>query len=136
MFVAVAHESGAWSHLWASSVVARPGPRFRVLGSRAGYQVGGMDPQEEALKRGQRPGGLDWGRTPPERWGTVGADDHSERVPTEAGDYGRFYEGVVACLRHGAPPPVDPLDAVRTMEVLDSARASASSGVVVTFGPS
>jgi scyllo-inositol 2-dehydrogenase (NADP+) len=136
VFVAVEHESGAWSHLWASSVVARRGPRLRVLGSQAGYQVWGMDPQEDALKAGERPGGPDWGRTPPERWGTVGVDDHEEPVPTEPGDYGRFYQGVVASIRRGAPPPVDPLDAVRTLEVLDAARASASSGTVVTLGPS
>ena len=101
VFVALEHTSGAWSHLWASSVAARPGPRFRVLGSKAGYEVWGMDPQEEALKRGERPGGAEWGVAPPSRWGTVGAGDQVEPVPTEPGDYRRFYEGVVASLRDG-----------------------------------
>jgi len=134
VFVALEHTSGACSHLWASSVTARPGPRFRVLGSKAGYEVWGMDPQEEALKRGERPGGADWGLAPPSRWGTLGAGDQVEPVPTEAGDYRHFYEGVVASLRDGAPPPVDPLDAVRTLEVLDAARASGATGATVTLG--
>ena len=34
--------------------------------------------------------------------------------------YQRFYEGVVASLRTGAPPPVDAGDAVRVLELLES----------------
>ncbi|HEX7277953.1 MAG TPA: Gfo/Idh/MocA family oxidoreductase [Acidimicrobiales bacterium] len=134
VFIAVEHDGGARSHLWASSVVPRPGPRFRVLGGHAGYEVGGMDVQEEALKRGERPGGPGWGVAPPDRWGTLGTEDDLAPVPTEPGDYGRFYEGVVAALRAGGPPPVDPLDAVLTLEVLDAARASARSGQTVVLG--
>ena len=131
VFVALEHAGGAWSHLWASSVVPRPGPRFRVLGSEAGYVVGGMDVQEEALKRGERPGGSAWGVAPTSRWGTVGVGDEVDPVPTEAGDYGRFYQGVVASLRQGGPPPVAALDAVRTLEVIDAARRSARAGGAV-----
>ncbi len=135
VFLAVEHDGGAWSHLWASSVMTRPGPRFRVLGSKAGYEVWGMDVQEDALKGGERPGGPDWGVAPPDRWGTLGTEDRLTQVPTEPGDYGRFYEGVAAALRLGAPPPVDPLDAVLTLEVLDAARLSAQSGQTVVLPP-
>ncbi len=133
VFVALEHGGGAWSHLWASSVAPRAAPRFRVLGSVAGYEVWGMDPQEEALKRGEHPGGPGWGAPAPERRGTLGAGDQTVAVPTEAGDYGRFYESVVASLRSGGPPPVDPRDAVRTLEVLDAARRSAATGQTVTL---
>jgi len=37
-FVALEHESGVRSHLWASSVAAAPGPRLRVLGSQGALQ--------------------------------------------------------------------------------------------------
>jgi predicted dehydrogenase len=132
-FVALEHAGGAWSHLWVSSVVPRAGPRFRVLGSEAGYEVWGMDVQEEALKRGERPGAAGWGVVPRSAWGTVGAGDAVEPVPTEPGDYGRFYAGVVTWLRDGGPPPVAPADAVRTLAVLDAARESARSGQTVTL---
>jgi predicted dehydrogenase len=132
-FVALEHAGGAWSHLWVSSVVPRAGLRFRVLGSEAGYEVWGMDVQEEALKRGERPGSPGWGVVPRSAWGTVGAGDAVEPVPTEPGDYGRFYAGVVAWLRDGGPPPVAPADAVRTLAVLDAARESARSGQTVTL---
>jgi scyllo-inositol 2-dehydrogenase (NADP+) len=127
-FVALEHVGGALSHLWANSVAARTGPRFRVLGSSAGYVVHGMDPQEHALLHGMGPGTAGWGEVPPIRWGTLGVGEDSSPVPTEAGDYGRFYAGMVAAVRDGAPPPVDPSDAVLTLEVIDAARRSAVLG--------
>jgi scyllo-inositol 2-dehydrogenase (NADP+) len=132
-FLALGHVSGAVSHLWASSVAARLGPRFRALGSRAGYVVHGMDVQEAALLAGERPGSPGWGEAPPSRWGTVGTGDDVEPVPTERGDYRRFYEGMVAAVAGGAPPPVPPEDALLTLEVIDAARRSATRGEVVTL---
>ncbi len=37
VFVALTHRSGAHSHLWMSLNAPQPGPRFRVLGSRAAF---------------------------------------------------------------------------------------------------
>lgn len=128
-FVALDHRGGETSHLWASSVASRPGPRFRVLGSTAGYVVWGMDPQERALRAGQSPGHAGWGESPPGRWGTVGVgEDDVAPVPTEVGNYGRFYEGVVASMRQAIPPPVVPGDALATLEVIAAARRSAALG--------
>jgi len=134
-FVALEHPSGAMSHLWASSVTTRPGPRFRVLGSTAGYVVGGMDPQEQALHHGVVPRDAGWGEVPVSRWGTVGVGEGVSPVRTQAGDYGRFYEGMVAALREGARPPVDPAGALLVLEVIDAARRSAIlGGPVVVSG--
>jgi scyllo-inositol 2-dehydrogenase (NADP+) len=130
-FVALRHESGARSHLWMSAVAARPGPRFRVLGSQAGYVKYGLDVQEEQLRAGRRPDDPLWGRETEDRWGSLGAGDHLQRVPTAPGAYQRFYEGVVLALREDAPPPVDPYEVVAGLEVLDAARKSASERRVV-----
>jgi predicted dehydrogenase len=126
-FVALEHRNGTTSHLWASSVAAQPGPRFRVLGSEAAYTVWGMDPQEQALVDGLTPGTADWGVSSAERAGTIGAAGDVSPVPTQPGNYGRFYELVVPWLRSGGPPPVDPEDALLTLDVIDRAR-----GVAVT----
>jgi predicted dehydrogenase len=135
-FIVLEHGDGVRSHLWASAVASRPGPRFRVLGSRQGYVVWGMDPQEEALKNGGLPGrpGMRWGVAPEACWGTVGAGDRVEPVPTDPGDYRRFYEGIVASLRRGAPPPVTGHDAIVTLDVIEAAHRSAAVGgpVVLT----
>jgi len=130
-FVAVRHESGVRSHLWMSAVAAQPGPRFRVLGSRAAYVKYGLDVQEELLRTGRRPDDPHWGQEPEDRWGSVGAGDQLKRVPTAPGAYQRFYESVMLALRRSAPAPVDPDEVVAGLEVLDAARESARERRVV-----
>ncbi|HEU4735344.1 MAG TPA: Gfo/Idh/MocA family oxidoreductase [Kofleriaceae bacterium] len=130
-FVALTHASGVRSQLWMSKVAAQAGPRFRVLGERAAFTKHGLDGQEPALAAGGSPGwpggpgGPGWGDEPAERWGLLGEDGALQPVRTEAGCYQRFYEGVVAALRAGAPAPVDPGDAVAVLDVIEAARASA-----------
>jgi len=122
VFVALTHASGVRSHLWMSSVVAQPGPRFRVLGDRAAYVKFGLDPQEDALRRGERPGGERWGLDLLENYGTLGVGEDASRVPTERGDYGAFYLGVARAMREGAPPPVALDDAIAALEVIERVR--------------
>jgi predicted dehydrogenase len=124
VFLALEHESGVHSHLWASVLAADPGPRFRVLGDRAAYVKHGLDIQEEQLRAGGSQTDPDWGKEPRERWGRLIMGKESREVPTEPGSYGSFYAGVARSLRDGAPPPVDPREAVAVLELLDEARAS------------
>lgn len=122
-FVALEHESGVRSHLWASELVAARGPRLRVLGNRAAYVVDGLDGQEDALRAGRRPGdGQPWGEEPPERWGRLVRGDAAEPVRSEPGAWPRFYERLAAALRGEGPVPVDPRDAVEALEILERAR--------------
>jgi predicted dehydrogenase len=130
-FIALTHASGMRSHLWMSLVAALPGPRLRVVGERAVYIKHGLDGQEEALRSGRRPDEPGWGQEPPDRWGLLGTGDQTRPVPTEPGAYQRFYPGVLAALQHGAPPPVDPVEVVAALRVLDAARRSASERVAV-----
>ncbi|MEU8266962.1 Gfo/Idh/MocA family oxidoreductase [Sphaerisporangium sp. NPDC049002] len=130
-FIALTHANGARSHLWMSAVAGQLGPRFRVLGSRAAYVKWGLDPQEERLRAGERPGGPGWGAERPEQWGVLGVDGDSRAVETEPGAYQEFYAGVVAALRDGAPPPVDPREVAAALAVLHAARTSAAERRVV-----
>jgi scyllo-inositol 2-dehydrogenase (NADP+) len=102
-FVAIEHESGTISHCWMAALAAQPGPRFRVLGDRAGYVHGAPAEVEEAP-------------------GYLGAGDDVRTIPTPPNRWERFYEGVAASLHDGCPPPVDPADAIATLEVLEAAR--------------
>jgi scyllo-inositol 2-dehydrogenase (NADP+) len=123
VFVALEHDTGVRSHLWMSVVAPEPAPRFRVVGSRALYAKSGLDPQEGQLKNGVRPGDAGYGEDPESAWGTLtGADRRSERVPTLPGCYGQFYEAVAAALRTGGAPPVDPLDAIAGLEIIEACR--------------
>ena len=94
MFLALEHESGVRSHLWASVLAADPGPRFRVLGDRAAFVKHGLDVQEEALRAGRSPTEPGLGEEPRERWGRLVVGEEQREVPTEPGSYGSFYAGV------------------------------------------
>jgi scyllo-inositol 2-dehydrogenase (NADP+) len=131
VFVAITHVNGVRSHLWMSVLASQLGPRFRLLGNKASYVKFGLDMQEDALRSGLRPDGDTWGQEPAERWGLVGAGDDVRPVQTEQGHYGRFYAGVAAALRDGAPVPVDPEESWRVLEVIEAARRSAQERTVI-----
>jgi predicted dehydrogenase len=126
VFLALEHSSGVRSHLWMSALAGQLGPRFRVLGDRAAFVKHGLDAQEEALRAGRKPNEPGWGEEPPESWGRLGVEGDLREVQTEPGNYRAFYEGVAASLS-GAPPPVDPADAVMVLELLEGARAASRS---------
>ena len=129
-FVALTHASGVRSQLWMSKVAGQPGPRFRVLGQRAAFTKHGLDGQEAALARGARPSSPDWGEEPAAHWGVLGLDGALEAVRSEPGSYPQFYAAVAAALHAGAPPPVDPTDAIAALDVIAAALASATHGRV------
>jgi predicted dehydrogenase len=128
-FVALTHDSGVRSHLWMSRAAAQPGPRMRVLGSRAAYVKYGLDGQEPALKAGGRPDQPGWGEEPQERWGRLGVEGDVRPVPTEPGAYQAFYAALVTALRDGGPPPVDPEDSITGLEIIEAARTAAANQV-------
>ncbi len=130
-FVALTHASGVRSHLLLSAVTGQPAARMRVLGMRAAYVKHGADPQEAALRRAGKLHVSGFGEDPRDALGRLGAGDSVEEIPTDAGGYQRFYEGVVTALRTGGPPPVDPADAVAGLEIIEAARMSAMERRVV-----
>lgn len=115
---------GVVSRLWAGSLVGAPGPRTRVLGTGGAYVVttfeGDASPFE-VLDDDAPEGTLGWLTRGRER----------TPVPAAPGGHADFYRAVEEWLTADGPVPVDPLDAVRTAEVLDAARVSAREGRTV-----
>jgi predicted dehydrogenase len=131
VFVALEHESGARSHLWATMLAAQPGPRFRAVGSKAAYVKHGLDVQEEALRAGAGPRDPGFGEEPREAWGVLGCEEDATPVETEPGRYVAYYEGIEQAIRTGEPTPV-PLEAgVETLRVIEAARTSSAQRAVV-----
>jgi scyllo-inositol 2-dehydrogenase (NADP+) len=133
-FVALHHAGGVVSHLWMSQVAGAFGPRFRVLGLGGAFVKHGLDPQEDQLAAGLSPEHLDFGREPRERWGSIVREPDAEIVPTERGDYPRFYADVAEAIIAEAAPPVSPEDAISTLAILEAALRSAATGAVVELG--
>ena len=125
VFVALTHRGGERSHLWAGMLGAAPTPRFRLVGDAGTVETYGLDPQEQALRDGVRPGSDGWGRVPEERWDRLwDGPDSSHPLQSEAGAYPAFYEGVRDALRAGGPPPVPGAEAVAVLEVIEAARGA------------
>ncbi|GLW45367.1 oxidoreductase [Streptomyces sp. NBRC 14336] len=136
-FIAITHTNGVRSHLYVSATTAQLGPRFRVLGSKAGYVKYGLDPQEAALREGELPG-EGWGTEPEELWGRVGAGESpltggGRPEPTLPGDYPAYYAAVARAIAEGGTNPVTALEAAAALDVLEAARRSARDGVTVTL---
>ncbi len=134
-FVALYFANGVHAHLWMSAVTRIPGPRMRISGLRGMYEKWGLDPQEDALRSGLRPGNPGWGQEPRERWGRlsteVGGVHIDGTVDMLPGAYERYYELLRDALVTGGPLPVNPADAVATLRVIEAAQQSARDGKVV-----
>ncbi|MCU1517541.1 MAG: putative oxidoreductase [Pseudarthrobacter sp.] len=124
-FVSLLHESGVRSRLWMNGMAAQVGPRFHVLGSKAGYTKWGLDTQEPSLAAGVTPSDPGYGVDPQESWGLLGVDGAAVPVPAENGDYPRFYVELAASLRGGSPVPVDPAEALATLKIIEGIHAFA-----------
>lgn len=135
VFVALRYAGGQEAHLWMSMLPRLLGPRLRVVGLRGVYEKHGMDPQEDALRRGERPGGAEWGREPREGWGRLATETggvaFDGRVETLPGSYETFYTALRDALTSGGPAPVDPRDALAVLRVIAAARASARTGATI-----
>jgi predicted dehydrogenase len=118
-FVSLRHSSGTRSHLRMNGLAAQVGPRFSVLGSEAAFTKWGLDPQEAALKSGTRPTDPAFGVEPESSWGHLGVDGTLRPVPTRPGAYAAFYRALADALLRGGPVPVDPVDAVAVIALVE-----------------
>jgi scyllo-inositol 2-dehydrogenase (NADP+) len=112
--------------LRSSTLVAAQRPRFAVHGTKGSFVKPGLDPQEEQLKAGLRPGGATFGENGEATF--TNADGRVSAVTTERGNYLAFYEAVAAAILDGAPVPVPAEDARNGLMLIDLARRAAVQG--------
>jgi len=116
--------------LRGSSLAVAGGPRFQIFGTAGSYVKFGWDTQEEALKKGERPGeSLPWGQDP--QSGMLAQPDgdgiKTIEVPNLPGDYRRFYEQLREALLTGTAPPVTIDETRNVMRLLEAGIASSAS---------
>ncbi|WP_426975389.1 Gfo/Idh/MocA family protein [Pseudarthrobacter sp. O4] len=124
-FVSLLHESGVRSRLWMNGAAAQVGHRFHVLGSAAGYTKWGLDGQEPALDAGVLPADPRYGVEPESAWGALGIDGGTTPVPAERGCYPLFYGLLSAALRGDGPLPVDPVQSIEVLKIIEEVHALA-----------
>lgn len=120
--------------LSSAAIVPAPRPRFAVHGTKASFVKHGLDPQEAQLRAGARADAPDHGVEDPATYGTLVAPDGSRTVvPSERGDYRRYYSGVAQAIAQGTAAPVSPGDAVAGLRIIELARQSAAEGRTLPF---
>ena len=127
--------AGVTAHLGATTIACLPGARFKLNGFKGSYEKYGLDPQEDALRKGLKPGAADWGKEPERNWGrlvTATADGIADgTIETEAGCYQGFYENVRDAVAGKGDLLVQPEEALLTTRVIEGAFTSAREGRVV-----
>lgn len=128
-FVSLKFAGSCRAHLWMSAIAATQGPRFRLLGLNGSYEKYGLDPQEDALRKGLTPLHPGWGEEPRHKWGNLCRYEEEQRLEapleTSKGTYESFYAMMRDALLNGGPVPVSPEDALLTMRIIETARRSA-----------
>lgn len=136
-FVALHFADGVIAHLWMDVLTRFPAPRMRATGLRGTYEKWGLDPQEEMLRTGKRPGDPAWGREPREAWGhlltDIGGVHIDGTVETLPGSYETFYALLRDALLTSGAPPVDPADAIAALRVIEAAQQSARDHSIVAL---
>jgi scyllo-inositol 2-dehydrogenase (NADP+) len=112
--------------LSATMLAAAPSARFTLHGTSGSFIKFGLDPQEEALRRGDVPGGADWGKDPEKCWGQLftGSEGRicASSVAAERGDYRAFYEDLRDAIAANRPPAVTSEQAYNVMQILERAK--------------
>ena len=115
--------------LRAGMLASAPTPRFLLQGTAGSYIKFGLDPQEDALKRGETPlPGTSWGQEPQQYWGTLRVPEGTSLVerpaPTVPGDYRKYYENIRDTLLGQAGLAATPQQALAVMRAIELADAS------------
>ena len=111
--------------LHSGSVVHAPWPRFILQGERGAWHKSGMDPQEEQLRAGLRPGMAGWGEEPA---GLRGQLSQGGSVPTPTSRSEEFYRQLARAMRGEGPVPVTAASAAQVIQVLEAAARGAHEG--------
>ena len=118
----------------SSMMTAQVGPRYQIHGTSGSFLKWGLDPQEDALKAGGRPGARGWGQESPDKDGqltvALGPDGpmQQSRVPTVAGNYATYYRALAQAIRIGGPPPVTAAEGAAVIQAIELAMLSHREG--------
>ncbi len=121
--------NGATGVVDTGGMYALTKPRMAAFGSKGAFIKHGLDPQEEAMKRGA----IDEAREDPANYGTYSNGEEERVVPTLPGRWRNFYESVADQLtgKDLRSRPVKIAEVRRVMQIFDAARQSAAENRVV-----
>lgn len=114
--------------LKAGMLVREPCLRFMLHGTEGSFIKYGYDPQEAALKLGQRPTDTSWGQEPQANWGRlitqIGGLQIDGQIETLAGCYQNYYQNIADTINGRAALIVQPQQARNTIRMIELAQQS------------
>jgi scyllo-inositol 2-dehydrogenase (NADP+) len=114
--------------LKSSTLVREPGPRYLLHGTIGSFIKYGIDPQEEALRKGLQPGSAGWGQETESDWGVLHTElngmEFKGRIATQAGNYDAFYQRLWEAIIDNIPPAVTPQEGAHTIRIIELAMES------------
>ena len=123
------------ARLHCSYLVKEPLHAFIVHGSKGSFVKHRGDPQENDLQARILPGTNRWGMEPETEHGVLHIDEKGnsirELIPTEAGNYGEYYEQIYHAIRNGGPIPVSGEDGEKVIRIIESAMQSSRERRVI-----
>ncbi|NHZ39718.1 oxidoreductase [Massilia aquatica] len=123
--------------LHAASLVLQAGPRFIVHGETGSFIKHGMDPQEAALIRGERPGAPGWGVEAEGQHAQVsfvkGGLTVTGKAASLPGSYQEYYQRVFDAIVNGKGAPVTAREGLAVIKIIRLAMQSHAQQRRVTF---
>jgi predicted dehydrogenase len=129
------HHEGVVVTVKGGFLVREPGPRYILHGSEGSFIKYGIDPQEEALRKGHKPDEPRWGEENPQNWGTLNTQmnglHYRGKIETLPGNYMGFYENLYRALRYGEKLSVPAEEGLNVIRIIEAAKESSESNRVV-----
>ena len=123
--------------LKAGMLVREPSPRFLLHGTQGSFKKFGLDPQENASKKGITPDQPGWGVDDPDNWGTLNTNidglHFRGNIETFHGCYQKFYENVYDAIIHKKEIAVKPEEARNVIRVIELALQSSKEKRTILF---
>jgi predicted dehydrogenase len=114
-----------------------PIPAFTLFGRTGSFLKSRADVQETALLANIPTNSPHWGVEPELERGLLHTEIHGkiirEQVPTEKGDYAKYYEGIYQHIRNGVPLQVTADDGIWVMKIITAALVSAAEKRVINL---
>ncbi len=118
-------------------LVREPGPRYILHGTDGSFIKYGIDPQEAALRRGERPDQPRWGEEAEKYWGTLNTHiqnlHYRGKIETLAGNYMGFFDNLYQVLRNGKKPAVPGEEGLNVIRIIEAARESSAGNRVINI---
>lgn len=123
--------------LHSTYLARQPLPAFSVHGTKGSFIKSRADIQEDALQSNQFPGTAGWGEEPDTERGILHTELNGqiimEKIPSESGNYGIYYDDIHRSIRSKQTPPVTATDGLNVIRVIEAARKSSMEGRVVAL---